>query len=66
MKGGQIIGRTDKAGVEVTDRPVTVPDLFATFCKSMSIDPTIENMAPSGRPIKLVDGGKAVTELFNG
>ena len=66
VKGGQIIGRTDKAGVEVTDRPVTVPDLFATFCKSMSIDPTIENMAPSGRPIKLVDGGKAVTELFNG
>ncbi len=64
VTGGAVIGKTDDAGSEVTDRPVTVPDLFATFCKSMGIDPTIENMAPSGRPIKLVDGGNAVTELF--
>ena len=64
VKGGQVIGRTDTAGIEVTDRPVTIPDLFATFCKSLSIDPTVENMSPSGRPIKLVDGGKAVADLF--
>ncbi|MFM9058514.1 MAG: DUF1501 domain-containing protein [Planctomycetaceae bacterium] len=64
--GGRVIGRTDKAGVEVADRPVTVPDLFATFCRSLGIDPTVENTASSGRPIKLVDGGKAVEELFAG
>jgi hypothetical protein len=64
VRGGQIVGRTDKAGVEVADRPVTVPDLFATFCRSMGIDPAVENMAPTGRPIKLVDGGTAVAELF--
>ncbi|MCX7417029.1 MAG: DUF1501 domain-containing protein, partial [Planctomycetia bacterium] len=64
VKGGQVIGRTDTAGIEVTDRPVTIPDLFATFCKSLSIDPTVENMSPSGRPIKLVDGGKALADLF--
>jgi hypothetical protein len=58
------VGRTDKAGVEVADRPVTVPDLFATFCRSLGIDPAVENMAPAGRPIKLVDGGTAVDELF--
>lgn len=65
VAGGAVVGSTDKAGVEVADRPVTVPDLFATFCKSMGIDPTIENMASSGRPIKLVDGGEAVRELFS-
>jgi uncharacterized protein (DUF1501 family) len=64
--GGRVIGRTDKAGVEVVDRPVTVPDLFATFCRSLGIDPTVENMASSGRPIKLVDDGTAVEELFTG
>jgi len=64
--GGRVIGRTDNAGVEVVDRPVTVPDLFATFCRSLGIDPTVENMASSGRPIKLVDDGTAVEELFTG
>ena len=66
VRGGRVIGRTDKAGVEVADRPVTVPDLFATFCTSLGIDPTVENHASSGRPIKLVDGGTAVAELFAG
>lgn len=66
VRGGQVVGRTDKAGVEVADRPVTVPDLFATFCTSLGIDPTFENMSSSGRPIKLVDGGTAVRELFAG
>ncbi len=64
VAGGAIVGKTDSAGIEVADRPVTVPDIFATFCKCMGIDPTIENMASSGRPIKLVDGGEAVHELL--
>ena len=64
VRGGRVIGRTDAAGVEVADRPVTVPDLFATFCRSMAIDPAIENMAPTGRPIRLVDGGEALADLF--
>ena len=66
VRGGRVIGRTDRSGVEVADRPVTVPDLFATFCRSLSIDPTVENTASSGRPITLVDGGRAVEELFAG
>ncbi len=65
VAGGAIVGRTDKAGVEVADRPVTVPDLFATFCTSLGIDPAKENMSSNGRPIKLVDGGEPVQELFS-
>jgi len=41
-----------------------VPDLFATFCASLGIDPAKENMSSTGRPIKLVDGGQAVQELL--
>jgi uncharacterized protein (DUF1501 family) len=66
VRGGQVVGRTDRAGIEVTDRPVTVPDLFATFCRGLGIDAAVENMAPTGRPIRLVDGGTPVAEVFAG
>jgi hypothetical protein len=64
IRGGQVIGKTDAAGAEVTDRPVHVADLFQTFCKSLKINPQAENIAPNGRPIKIVDGGHPVSELF--
>ncbi len=64
IRGGQVIGETDAGGLEVTKRAVEVPDLFQTFCKSLQIDPTKENMSSVGRPIKIVDGGKPVKELF--
>ena len=35
VRGGQVIGKTDAGGTEVTDRPVRVPDLFASFCHSL-------------------------------
>ena len=64
IRGGQVIGDTDAGGVEIKDRPVTVTDLFQTFCKSLSIKAEKENMSSIGRPIKIVDGGKPVHELF--
>lgn len=64
VRGGRVIGQTDDGGTEVTDRPVTVPDLFQTFCKSLNINAGVENMSGIGRPIKIVDGGEPVSELF--
>ncbi len=64
IQGGQVIGSTDESGSEVTDRPVTPSDLLQTFCKSLKIDASYENIAPNGRPIKIVDGGSPVSELF--
>ncbi|HVW38588.1 MAG TPA: DUF1501 domain-containing protein, partial [Pirellulales bacterium] len=65
VRGGRTLGATDMAGVEIEDRPVTAPDLFRTIYKSLGIDAEKENMSPIGRPIKIVDGGKAVEELFS-
>ena len=48
----------------VAERLVTVPDLFCTFCHSLGIDARKENDTPVGRPIKIVDGGAPVLELF--
>jgi uncharacterized protein (DUF1501 family) len=64
VKGGQVIGATDQLGTEVAQRPVMVPDLFCTFCKALGIDPRRENQSNVGRPIKIVEGGRAVEEVF--
>ena len=64
IKGGQVLGQTDASGARVTSRPVTVADLFCTFCQSMDIDPKKENNSPIGRPIKIANGGRPVHELF--
>jgi hypothetical protein len=64
IKGGQVIGASNPEGSDVKDRPVSVVDLMASFCHSLKIDPKKENMSPQGRPIKIVDGGKSVNELF--
>jgi hypothetical protein len=64
VRGGQVIGATDKLGTAVIDRPVTVQDLFCTFCHSLGIHPRHENQSNVGRPLKVVDGGHVVHEVF--
>lgn len=64
IRGGQVIGSSSPDGTSVQDRPVGVNDLLRTFCKTLGIDASKENMSAVGRPIKIVDGGKPVEELL--
>ena len=64
IKGGQLIGATDKHAAEVTERPITVEDLSATVFTSLGVDLHRVNHTPEGRPIAIVNGGKPVTEAF--
>jgi len=64
VHGGQVIGSTNVAGTNVSERPVSVPDLFRTFCSSLNIDPDHENMSAIGRPIRIADEGEVVHEVF--
>ncbi len=64
IKGGRVVGKTNAEGTSVEDRPAMVADLFCTFCQSLGINPRKENLAGLGRPIKIVDGGSPVKELF--
>src|SRR5688572_31074916 len=62
IRGGQVVGRTDRDAAEVVERPISVVDFLATVCKVLGIDHTRENYA-SGvrRPIPIVDTSKPVT-----
>lgn len=64
VRGGQVIGSTDADGIQVTDRPVSVGDLFMTFCRVLGIDPSEEYVTPDRRPIKIVEHGEVIRELF--
>src|SRR5262249_48430093 len=63
LKGGQAVGTTDKDGVDITDRPVGVMDVVATMTTAMGIPMDPQYTTPLGRPMKIVDGGKPITEL---
>jgi hypothetical protein len=65
VKGGQVIGASSADGTEVKDNPVAVNDLLTSVCHALHIDPAKENMSSVGRPIKIVEGGKLVTQLFS-
>jgi uncharacterized protein (DUF1501 family) len=64
VKGGQVIGATNQLGTAVVARPVTVPDLFCTFCRALGLNPRRENQSNVGRPLRIVEGGEAVQEVF--
>src|SRR5438067_13103743 len=55
IKGGQVIGKTTHDGMDVAERPVSVPDLLATVCLALGIDSTKQNNSNVGRPIRLVE-----------
>jgi hypothetical protein len=64
VQGGRVVGATDKLGAEVVDRPISVEDLFCTFCHALGMDPRRENQSNVGRPVKVVEHGAAVREVF--
>ena len=64
IRSGQVIGKTSPNGQEVIDRAVSVEDLFQTICSAMKIDADKELFTPGGRPLKIVDGGKPISEIL--
>ncbi|MCE9566292.1 MAG: DUF1501 domain-containing protein [Planctomycetes bacterium] len=65
IKGGQAVGKTSKDGMAVEERPVTVPDLLATVCHAIGVDPEKQNMSNVNRPIRIVDqSAKPVKEVL--
>ena len=65
VKGGQVVGSSDKDGVMPDERPVKPHDIHASVCHSLGIDGSKEIMTPLERPMRLIrEGGEPVKELF--
>ena len=64
IRGGQVIGATDKEGGNVTEDPCTPGDVAASVLRAMGIDPKKEYHTPTGRPIQIVHDGKPIRKLF--
>jgi hypothetical protein len=64
MRVGQVIGKTDRYGASVVERPVRYADVFATLYRNLGIDVEQTTLTdPSGRPQMLTADGRALAEL---
>ena len=64
VRGGNVIGATDKNGAYVTDRPVRPADVAWTIYDALGIDANRELMTPEGRPSFILTEGAPVRELY--
>lgn len=61
---GRVVGRTDRHGATVTERPVSPKDILATAYHLLGIDPHTLLTDRTGRPIPLVQDGHVVREML--
>jgi hypothetical protein len=64
VKGGQVVGASDRVGESPSDRPVTPADLARTIYTLLGVDPDRELHTADGRPVQVNQGGKVVGELL--
>lgn len=64
IQTGRVIGATDRFGEDVTDRRVGPQDFLATIYQHLGIDyASVSLPDQTGRPIHIVQNGKAIPEL---
>jgi hypothetical protein len=60
MQGGNIIGETDKDGMDITKDEVKIGSVFDIVYKHVGINPATEYETPNGRPHRIVDKSEKV------
>ena len=58
------VGVSDELAMKAVEKPISVPDAFATIFATMGIDPT-KNLYDGDRPVPITDGGQAIDELLS-
>ena len=64
LKGGQIVGSTDRLGTAPDSRPLTPSNLHATIYHVLGIDPHLQLLDTSGRPVNVLDDPTPISELL--
>src|SRR5262245_28349958 len=63
VRGGQVVGASDKTGAEPKDRPVTPEEVAATVYRGLGVDLDTRLPGPEGRPMRVTEA-EPVEELF--
>jgi hypothetical protein len=64
VKGGQIVGSTDQKGTRPRSRPLVPSNLHATIYHVLGIDPKLQLLDLSGRPVPALDDPEPISELL--
>lgn len=64
LKGGQIVGSTNRLGEVPQDRPLRPGDIHHTIFRVLGVDPNVHFENHAGRPIAAIDHGAVIDELF--
>jgi hypothetical protein len=64
VKGGQVIGRSDRTGSEPADRPVSPQELVASIFHALGVPHNATIPGPDGAPVAVYPGAP-VAELFS-
>jgi hypothetical protein len=64
VKGGMLIGSTDRLGERPKDRPLTPCNIHATIYDVLGIDPRLQLLDPSGRPVNVLEDPTPIRELL--
>jgi hypothetical protein len=64
VRGGQIVGSTDRLGQRPHTRAVTPCNIHATIYHVLGIDPRLQLLDPSGRPTSVLDDPTPINELL--
>jgi hypothetical protein len=64
VKGGQVVGSTDRKGTRPHTRPLVPANLHATIYHVLGIDPELKLLDPSGRPVSVLDDPTPISELL--
>jgi hypothetical protein len=65
VRGGQVIGSSDKIGAEPKDRPTSPAEVAASVYRGLGIDLGTALPGPDGRPMPIIQA-EPVAELFRG
>jgi len=64
IRGGTVIGASDRNGAFVKDNPISPKDILCTIYHLLGIDSDITIPDRFGRPFPLVSGGRVVEEML--
>lgn len=63
IRGGQVIGASDRVGESPAENPVSPADLARTIYTLLGVDPDRELQTQDGRPVQINQGDRVIREL---